>query len=105
MNCVAPGWSPDSPGWWLSGIFGPDTARQILELGDSDWHGPFDFPRGVVFVRVVDRQPAQPARSEYVWQYIADDWILAKSRQAIKAEVERLSDQYDVQIDAEGLYP
>lgn len=87
----------------LSGIFGPDTARQILELGDNDWHGPFDFPRGVVFVRVVDRQAEQPARSEYVWQYIADDWRLAKSRQAIEAEVERLSDQYDVQIDAAGL--
>ena len=89
----------------LSGIFGPDTARRILELGDNDWHGPFDFPRGVVFVRVVDRQAAKPARSDYVWQYIADDWRLAKSRQAIEAEVERLSDQYDVQIDAEGLYP
>ena len=41
----------------LSATLGPDAARAILALPDTDWHGPIDSRHGVHFVRLVERVP------------------------------------------------
>ena len=63
----------------LGGLFGPDTARWILAIEDTAWHGPFDFSRGVVLVRIADRLPAAGVSFEDVQQYVLEDWLNAMS--------------------------
>ena len=89
----------------LGGLFGPDAARRILAIDDTAWHGPFDFSRGVVLVRIADRQPAAGVSFEDVRQYVLEDWLNAMSRSAIEDEVRRLVGEYDVRVEAEDLYP
>jgi len=89
----------------LGGLFGPDAARRILAIDDTVWHGPFDFSRGVVLVRIADRQPAASVLFEDVRRYVLEDWLNAMSRSAIEDEVRRFAGEYDVRVEAEGLYP
>ena len=83
----------------IAASFGAEAARAVLAIEDDQWHGPFESPRGVHFVRVVGREPAREAHYEDVRSYLEGDWMMFKSRQAIEQEVERLRDNYDVVIE------
>ncbi len=86
----------------IAGSFGAEVARAILELKDEQWHGPFESPRGVHFVRIVSREPAREASFENIRSYVEGEWMLAQSRKAVEQEIDRLRDDYDVIIDDAG---
>ena len=85
----------------LVGLFGPDAARQIMAIVDSQWHGPIESPGGVHFVRINERTPGIPADYEQIKDYLAGSWSLAESRRLIEQELELLRDNYEIVIDAD----
>ena len=86
----------------IAGTFGAQAARAIVEIEDDRWHGPFESPRGVHFVRVVSREAPRKANFENVKSYLEGEWILAQSRKVIEQEIDRLRDDYDVIINDAG---
>lgn len=95
----------DAPARRLASIFGSNAARAILALKDRRWHGPITSPRGVHFVRIVERTPAVLARFEDVKRYLRSDWALAQSRLAIDRAVAALRANYEIIIEAEKPKP
>ena len=81
--------------------FGAKAARAILAIDDDRWHGPFETPRGIHFVRVADREPSRVLSYEEVQQYIAGEWAMAKNRERVEREVEGLRDNYRIVISGE----
>lgn len=85
----------------LAGSFGPVAGKAVLDADDNAWHGPFDSVQGLFFFRVLDRQPAVEAEFEAVRSYLQGDWMMDRSRSLIRAEVERVAEDYEVIIEAE----
>jgi len=83
----------------IVGAFGPVAAREIIGADDARWHGPLESPDGVHFVRAVGRTPEVEASYESVQQYLPGDWLMDQSRSAIRSEVERLRDDYEILVE------
>lgn len=84
----------------IAGSFGPEAGKAILAATGSAWHGPFESGQGMVFFRVLARQPVVEADFEAVRSYLQGDWMMDRSRSLIQAEVGRVADDYDVVIEA-----
>ena len=82
-------------------MFGPEAARRIKAIDDSQWYGPIDSPRGTHFVRISSRSAAVSAEFDQVKGYLEGSWSLAESRRLIEQELERLRDNYEIVIDAD----
>lgn len=87
---------------YIVGTFGSDVARAIVAIDDDAWHGPFESAQGVHFVRVVERHPDVQADFESVERYLQGDWLMDRSRAAIRAEVERVRPDYDIVIERDS---
>mgnify|MGYP001819416232 CR=1 FL=1 len=85
----------------LVGMFGPEAARQIMAINDSQWYGPIESSRGIHFLRISNRTPPIPAEFDQVKGYLEGRWSLAESRQLIEQELQRLRDDYEIVIDAD----
>lgn len=86
----------------LSGAFGADGARQVLNIteGDVTWHGPILAPQGTAhFVRVARRNVPQVPDFESARDWIATQWLAAKSREILDAELEVMREGYRVTIE------
>lgn len=92
---------PNMTAKYIAGTFGANAAREIMDIGDEYWHGPFESARGVHFVRVVERFPAQQASFEDVERYLEGDWLMQQSRKAIREEVDRLRDGYEILLESD----
>jgi hypothetical protein len=86
----------------LVATLGADTARAVLAIDDEDWHGPFESPRGIHFVRVSNRTVESQPSYEEVKSYIEGYWTMAASRRLIENELGRLRQIYEVVIEAQG---
>ncbi len=86
----------------LAATLGADSARAIVAIDDDDWHGPFESPRGIHFVRVADRTAESQLRYEQVKSYIEGYWTMAASRRLIEQELGRLQQNYEVIIEDPG---
>lgn len=87
---------------YIVGTFGPDVARAIIAIDDDAWHGPLESAQGVHFVRVVERHPEVQAEFEFVERYLQGDWLMDRSRAAIRAEVEKVRPDYDIVIERDS---
>lgn len=90
----------------LMGYFGPELARDILAIDDEQWQGPFqsdlfETRKGLHFVRIAQRTPAEPATYEQLAPYLTGDWLMSRSREIIQAEVERLLQNYEVVFETD----
>ena len=85
----------------IAGSFGPEVGPIVLATQGDAWQGPFDSSQGVYFFRVLTRTPEVAAELEEVRNYLQGDWMMARSRSLIEAEVERLLPEYEVIIEAE----
>lgn len=89
----------------LSGAFGAEGAREILAIGESDatWHGPIVAPHGTAhFVRVAARNDPQVPAFDEARDWIATQWVAAKAREAMEAELSGMRRDYRVTIDPVG---
>lgn len=80
----------------LAALFGRDGAAAILAIDDNGWHGPFASARGVQYVRVLERHPAEVPTYEQVAAYVAQEWEVARQAEAIARAVEALGRDYTI---------
>jgi hypothetical protein len=83
----------------IAAMFGPDSARTILTINDDRWHGPFESPVGVHFIRVTAYQPAREMPFEQVERYLMGDWVMAQNRRRVEREIESLRGEYDIVVE------
>ena len=86
----------------LAGLLGPDAARAILTIEDSDWHGPIMSPRGAHFIRIAKRNPARQPRFEDAETWIEGEWMAAKRREILNRELEAMRKNYQIIIEPSG---
>lgn len=86
----------------IVGNFGADAARVILDIDDDQWHGPIESVQGVHFVRITGRMPEYQSSYKEVKSYIEGYWTMAESRNLIEKEIERLQENYEIVIEANG---
>ncbi len=67
----------------LVGMLGPDAARSLLTVSDKSWHGPYESPYGMHFIRITGYTPETQQSYESVKHYLSGDWLLAQTRQSI----------------------
>jgi hypothetical protein len=91
---------PDMTRNLIAGAYGPELGREILAIDDGDWHGPFETVQGVHYVRILGRTPELQAEFEAVKPYLQGDWMMDQSRSLIRQEVEKVSADYEVLIEA-----
>jgi parvulin-like peptidyl-prolyl isomerase len=91
---------PDMTRNLIAGAYGPELGREILAIEDGAWHGPFETLQGVHYVRILGRTPEMQADFEAVKPYLQGDWMMDQSRSLIRQEVERVSADYEVLIEA-----
>jgi hypothetical protein len=77
-------------------LFGSDGARAIIAIDDKQWHGPIHSARGVHFIRIDERRPAEILTFERVAGYIADEWEMAQQREKLAREVTELARGYKI---------
>ena len=54
---------------------------------------------GVHFIRILGRNPEVEVSFEAVRQYLQGEWLMEQSRKAIRAEVERVRDDYEIVVE------
>jgi len=75
-------------------LFGADAARDILAIGDSGWHGPIRSVRGVHFLRIEARHPAETPSYDEMRPYLAQEWALNEEQRRVHAVIARLDRDY-----------
>jgi len=87
----------------LIGLLSSDVVRAVLAIYDDLWHGPFESPLGVHFIRITEYRPARQQSFEQVERFLTGEWMLQKTRGRIEDEVEKLRADYEVIVEDEGL--
>jgi hypothetical protein len=75
-------------------LFGADAARDILAIDDSDWHGPIHSVRGVHFLRIEARHPAETPSYDEMQPYLAQEWALSEQQRRVHAVIAGLGRDY-----------
>ncbi len=78
---------------------GAESAREILAIEDSSWHGPFRSALGVHYLRIAGRHPARPLSFEESEAYLRALYPVARSRDALEAQVEELRQGYEIVVE------
>lgn len=86
----------------LARVFGAEAAGRIMTLEDDRWHGPIRSRRGIHFVRVMARHPAQQPSYDEIRAYVRDVWLLEQSRARVQQELQRLRGQYTIIVAEAG---
>lgn len=82
----------------IAGSFGPNVAREVLAIDDSDWHGPFESPQGVHFLRVAERHAPRQLEFADIVNWVESDWIVYKSRENIDLALAEMRKNYRIEI-------
>ena len=83
----------------IASMLGPEAAHTLLGIQDDQWHGPIESPRGIHFLRIIEREPQRDADFEHIKAYLQRDWLMAQSQVVVQQEIERLLDAYEVDIE------
>lgn len=81
--------------------FGREQASIILAIHDDWWHGPFNSPNGVHFLRIVERHPGTRPTFEDANHWLEQDWRLAQARLIVAREIVALQKNYRIEVENE----
>ncbi|MEZ4299550.1 MAG: peptidylprolyl isomerase [Polyangiaceae bacterium] len=85
----------------LAEAFGPEMARQVLELSQGTWHGPMKSAFGYHFVKILGREGEQLPRFEDVRARVAERESLARRKQATAGFIAKAAARYTISLDGE----
>lgn len=83
----------------VAAIFGDEMAAAVFALADDEWSAPLRSAYGYHLVRITARQPARVPQLDEVRDLVTRAWSDAQREAAIKAELQRLRDQYRVRVE------
>lgn len=82
----------------VAGTFGPELARALPDLGPGEW-SLVELPDAWSLVRVDGVEIGEVPPLERVRNRVALDWKAARAKQAVRAGLDELREQYRVEID------
>ncbi len=80
----------------LRSYLGEDAATALFAIVDEQWHGPIPSARGIHFVRVTERLPAQQPDFETIAAYLVEDWQLSRQKAAMADKVAEFRGKYRI---------
>jgi peptidyl-prolyl cis-trans isomerase C len=83
----------------ITNLFGADFVRSLAAVTPENWSGPVASSFGLHLVRVTQREPSRDARLDEVRAAVHRDWEEQRRSDAQQAALQRLREQYRVEID------
>ncbi|RUX28850.1 peptidyl-prolyl cis-trans isomerase [Mesorhizobium sp. M7A.F.Ca.US.011.01.1.1] len=83
----------------LSGMFGPDFAREVFALEPGRWRGPVKSGYGFHLVLVTQRTATAPKPFEMAKDAVLAEWRFAKQTELSRDYLIELRNKYGVQLD------
>lgn len=80
----------------LRTYLGKEAADSVFAITDDAWHGPIPSARGVHFVRITQRLPAQQPDFESIAAYLVPDWQLSRQKAAMADKVAGFRSKYRI---------
>ncbi len=80
-------------------VFGAESARVILAIGDHRWHGPFQTSRGVHFLKVAERHASHRPSFEEMSPHLLTEWYVSRQREIVTDRVRELKKKYRIVVD------
>lgn len=80
----------------LSVLFGPDAAREIVDIKDDEWHGPMTSNYGVHFIQVTERRPSRQMQFEEVAGTLKPTVNIANRKRRFQDYVHEVQGNYAV---------
>ncbi len=78
--------------------FGREQAAAILGIEDEQWHGPFNSPTGVHFVRVAEHHPSSRPAFDAANRWLEREWLMAKSREIVARQLAAMRENYRIDV-------
>jgi len=85
----------------IAAIFGDTFASSLFQLASQDWSSPLRSAYGYHLVRITDRQAAEVPSLDTVREQVTRAWLEEKREQAVKRELQRLREQYRIDVGSE----
>ena len=82
-------------------IFGPDSARSLVAIDDSEWHGPFESALGIHFLRLTDHNPPVEPPYASVEPYLEGEWRMVEMEKRLSRALIALHEEYEVIIESQ----
>ena len=79
-------------------VEGDMDIQGILGIDDEQWHGPFNSPSGVHFVRVAEHHPSSRPAFDAAKRWLEQEWQFAKSREIVDRELAVMRENYRVEV-------
>jgi parvulin-like peptidyl-prolyl isomerase len=83
----------------VSGMFGPDFAREVFALKRGVWSGPIKSGYGVHLILLTDASAARPRPFEEVRDEVLQEWRRQEEEAAQRDYIDRLREKYGVILD------
>jgi hypothetical protein len=83
----------------VSGMFGPDFAREVFALRPGVWSGPIKSGYGVHLILLTDASAAKPRPFEEVRDEVLREWRRETEETAQRDYIARLREKYGVILD------
>jgi hypothetical protein len=83
----------------VSGMFGPDFAREVFALKPGVWSGPIKSGYGVHLILLADASTAKPGPFEEARDEVLQEWRREKEEAAQRDYLDRLREKYGVILD------
>ena len=87
----------------LNNTFGGTLAREIAEVTETGWQGPFHSAYGSHLANVTQIEPGHPATLAEVRKNVRLDYLREQKQKQDELFYEKLRDRYTVSIDQEAL--
>ncbi|NEP85918.1 MAG: peptidyl-prolyl cis-trans isomerase [Okeania sp. SIO2C2] len=87
----------------LNNTFGGTLAREMAEVTQKGWQGPFHSAYGSHLVNVTDIEPGHPATLAEVRKNVRLDYLRDKKQKQDELFYQKLRDRYTVSIDQEAV--
>ena len=85
----------------LTILFGADSTRSLLAIGDNDWQGPLESKLGIHFLRLTGHIPPVEPPYESVAPYLEGEWRIVEMENRVRQELTDLREQYQVIIESQ----
>lgn len=83
----------------LAKLFGPDFARDVMELPAGQWVGPVGSAYGSHLVYLDDKRPPEPSPLDSVRNQVSRRLAAERRAAVLERELSRMRDKYEIVIE------
>lgn len=85
----------------LDRVLGEQASDKVFQLSSGQWHGPINSPKGIHYIRVLQKTEAQAVPFEALRNTLQSNWAEQQKQQAIDNAVTEMSKHYRIRLPAD----